>query len=91
MDRGGLQKSFKTIVQSCHIHKQVSIHSLRHCYGTHLVDEGLHLRAIQKEMGHDCPKTTALYTQLTEPAQQNAVNIINTMVNRLSITFFEEG
>jgi len=91
MDRGGLQKSFKTIVKSCQLHKQVSIHSLRHCYGTHLVDEGLHLRAIQKEMGHDCPKTTALYTQLTEPAQQNALNIINTMVNRLSITFFEEG
>ncbi|GMR01503.1 MAG: tyrosine-type recombinase/integrase [Gammaproteobacteria bacterium] len=91
MDRGGLQKSFKTIVQSCNIHKQVSIHSLRHCYGTHLVDEGLHLRAIQKEMGHDCPKTTALYTQLTEPAQQNAVDIINTMVNRLSITFIEEA
>jgi len=91
MDRGGLQKSFKAIVQSCTIHKQVSIHSLRHCYGTHLVDEGLHLRAIQKEMGHDCPKTTALYTQLTEPAQQNAVDIINAMVNRLSITFIAEA
>ena len=88
--RSGLQKSFKAIVQSCNIHKQVSIHSLRHCYGTHLVDEGLHLRAIQKEMGHDCPKTTALYTQLTEPARQNAVEIINAMVNRLSITFIKE-
>ena len=85
MNRGGLQKSFKAIVASCNIHKQVTIHSLRHCYGTHLLEEGLNLRAIQKEMGHGCPKTTAIYTQLTEPVQQNTSEMINTMVNRLTI------
>jgi integrase len=85
MDRGGLQKSFKVIARSCNIHKQVTIHSLRHCYGAHLVEVGLNLRAIQHELGHECPKTTALYTQLTAPAQQNTAKIINTMVNRLSI------
>ena len=85
MDRGGLQKSFKAIARSRNIHKQVTIHSLRHCYGAHLVEEGLNLRAIQHELGHECPKTTALYTQLTAPAQQNTVEIINSMVSRLSI------
>jgi integrase/recombinase XerD len=85
MDRGGLQKSFKAIAHSCNIHKQVTIHSLRHCYGAHLVEAGLNLRAIQHELGHECPKTTAIYTQLTAPAQQNTVEIINTMVSRLSI------
>jgi len=91
MDRGGLQKSFKAIVASCNIHKKVTIHSLRHCYGTHLMEAGLNLRAIQKEMGHGCPKTTAIYTQLTEPVQQNTMAIINTMVNRLSINLDGEG
>jgi len=91
MDRGGLQKSFKAIAQSCNIHKRVTIHSLRHCYGTHLVEEGLNLRLIQKELGHDCPKTTAIYTQLTEPAQQNAIDIINAMVSRLSISLDGEA
>jgi integrase/recombinase XerD len=86
MNRGGLQKAIRAIVQSCHIHKRVTIHSLRHCYGAHLVEEGLHLRAIQRELGHESPKTTAIYTQLTETAQQNTTAIINTMVNRLSIT-----
>jgi site-specific recombinase XerD len=85
MDRSGLQRSFKAIAHSCNIHKQVTIHSLRHCYGAHLVEEGLNLRAIQHELGHECPKTTAIYTQLTAPAQQNTVEIINTMVSRLSI------
>jgi hypothetical protein len=36
-------------------------------------------------MGHGCPKTTALYTQLTEPVQQNTLEIINTLVDRLAI------
>jgi integrase len=85
MDRGGFQKSFKVIVASCQIHKQVTIHSLRHCYGTHLLKVGLNLRAIQREMGHGYPKTTALYTQLTEPVQQNTLEIINTLVDRLVI------
>jgi len=89
MDRSGCQNSFKAIVTNCKIHKQVSIHSLRHCYGTHLVEQGCHLRAIQKQLGHESPKTTAIYTQLTESTQQNTVTIINTMVNRLSLGFIK--
>ena len=85
MDRGGLQRSFKVIVKDCGIHKPVTPHSLRHCYGAHLMETGLHLRAIQHEMGHECPKTTALYTQLTEVTHQNASRLINRLVNRLHL------
>ncbi len=85
MDRGGLQKSFKVIVRSCGIHKRVTIHSLRHCYGAHLVESGLNLRAIQQEMGHECPKTTALYTQLTAVACQNTAQMINRLIARLRL------
>ncbi len=90
MDRGGLQKSFKAIVKSCGINKQITIHSLRHCYGTHLVETGLNLRAIQQAMGHECPKTTARYTQLTDAIQQNSQAVINSMVNNISINLGEE-
>ena len=90
MDRGGTQKSFKTIVLDCNIHKNITIHSLRHCYGAHLMAAGVHLRAIQQAMGHDSPKTTAIYTQLTEPAAQNATQMINDLVNRLAVRFVEE-
>lgn len=85
MDRGGLQKSFKIIVSSCAIYKRVTIHSLRHCYGAHLVETGVNLRAIQQEMGHECPQTTALYTQLTEVTQQNTRKLINRLINRLDL------
>jgi site-specific recombinase XerD len=85
MDRGGLQKFFKVILADCGISKPTTPHTLRHCYGAHLVEAGVNLRAIQQEMGHECPKTTALYTQLTEVTQQDTNKLINKMVNRLNI------
>ncbi len=85
MDRSGLQKSFKAILKSCNIHKDITPHSLRHCYGAHLTASNLHLRAIQFEMGHACPKTTAIYTQLTDEVHQNTQLIINTLMDQLEV------
>ena len=90
MDRGGLQKSFQAIIHDCNIHKRITIHNLRHCCGTHLVEVGLNLRAIQELLGHESPKTTVLYTQLTKPAEQNTTTLINTMMDRLSISLIKE-
>lgn len=87
MDRGGLQKSFKVILQDCGIRKAVTIHTLRHCYGAYLVEAGVNLRAIQHEMGHECPKTTALYTQLTEVTQTDTDKRINRLVSRMRINW----
>lgn len=86
MDRGGLQKAFKAILKTCHIHKNITPHSLRHCYGTHLMEANIHLRAIQSEMGHECPKTTALYTQLTDDVTQDTRAMINTLMDELDIS-----
>lgn len=86
MDRGGLQKSLKVIVSDCGINKAITVHSLRHSYGAHLVEAGVNLRAIQHEMGHESPETTALYTQLTDVTQLDVNKRINKLVNRLNLT-----
>jgi site-specific recombinase XerD len=82
---GSLQKAFKAILHDCGIHKEATPHTLRHCYGAHLVEAGLNLRTIQHQMGHESPKTTALYTQLTEHTQTDAASRINTLINGLTI------
>jgi integrase/recombinase XerD len=86
MDRGGLQNAFKVIVKSCGIRKAITPHSLRHCYGAHLMEAGVNLRAIQYEMGHECPKTTAVYTQLTDTVNQHTDSLINALMDGLTLT-----
>jgi site-specific recombinase XerD len=65
--------------------KKISVHSLRHAVATHLLEQGLSLRHIQGLLGHSCPKTTALYTRLTETTEQDTAETINRLVNTLHV------
>jgi site-specific recombinase XerD len=89
MDRGGVQKSLKVIAQSCGLRKHVTPHTLRHCYGALSLEAGVNLRAIQHEMGHERPNTTALYTQLTDTANQDTSKLINAMLAPLQLSWGE--
>lgn len=85
MDRGGVQKAIKLVARDCGIRKHVHIHSLRHSFATHLLEDGVNLRSIQTLLGHASPVTTARYTRMTAEAQQNSALMINALVERLSI------
>ncbi len=55
----------KAIAQSRGLTADVHPHTLRHAFGTHMLEEGADLRAIQEMLGHERLSTTQRYTQLT--------------------------
>ena len=46
--------------------KKITPHTLRHCFGTHMLDSGTDLRTIQILLGHKSIKSTSIYLQLTD-------------------------
>lgn len=65
MDRSTLQRAFRLALGASGVKKAGHIHSLRHSYATHLLEQGENLRQIQVNLGHKSPTVTAIYTHLT--------------------------
>ena len=60
----GLQKAVKVAVDRAGITKRVSCHTFRHCFATHLLENGVNIRVVQELMGHADVKTTEIYTHV---------------------------
>jgi len=68
------QQVFKNALHEAKLNKTVGIHSLRHSFATHLLEQGTDIRFIQELLGHSNIKTTLLYTEVSDKSIRKIIS-----------------
>ena len=75
----GAQWAISEAVKKAGIVKEVTLHTLRHTYATHLLEQGVNILAIKELLGHARIETTMIYLHLARPSVSVAISPMDTL------------
>ena len=74
-----LNRAVHAAAKAAGIDKRVSMHTLRHCFATHLLEQKVDIRLIQVLLGHKKLETTSMYTHVATEILREVVSPLETM------------
>jgi site-specific recombinase XerD len=80
---GTVQKAFRSALRQTDIGKPATVHTLRHSYATHLLENGIDIRIIQAALGHKHPSTTMVYAHLTSKSVDAYSKVLDVIMQPL--------
>lgn len=69
----GIQRAIQRARNEAGVYEHVTPHTFRHCFATHLLQDGYSIRVVQELLGHEDVKTTMIYTHCMLPAGEAGV------------------
>ena len=84
MSVSAVQSGLRRAVKQAGITRSgIHIHTLRHSYATHLLENGVSIKTVQEYLGHSSLQVTIIYLHLTNWGKEDAFNKINTMMEEI--------
>ncbi len=82
MGERSIQYVINEALQKTEIKKQVSMHTLRHSFATHLLEDGLDIHSIQRLLGHSDMRTTMVYLHVADVKPRAAFSPLDTLYKK---------
>jgi integrase/recombinase XerD len=78
----GVQWAVQQACKAAGITKEVTVHTLRHTYATHLLEDGLDIISIKELLGHECIDTTMVYLHVAQSGRVKPFSPLDTLYPR---------
>lgn len=83
ISQSSVEIAFRSALKESGVTRKATVHTLRHSYATHLLENGVDIRIIQGALGHKNPKTTAIYAHLTQKTALILTKALNKLMDNL--------